>query len=115
MRNSWFFFGELNRTGITFKIIGSNDNSDGIYSLFLGQQIHQTISINGKELTLALRRERTYLPFTLKLNDFNSFNFHPLINTATININKNDFYNFFKINNIIINLIDFDTYDTNII
>ena len=48
----------------------------------------------------------------LKLNDFNSFNFHPLINTATINIKKNDFYNFFKINNININLINLITYDT---
>ena len=61
---------EVNRTGITFRVSRSNDLSDGIYSLFLGQQIPQTISINGKELTIALRRKRTYLPFKLKLNDF---------------------------------------------
>ena len=47
----------------------------------------------------------------LKLNKFDSFNFHPLVNTATINIKKNDFYIFFKINNIAINLINFDTYE----
>ena len=61
---------EVNRTGITFRVSESNDLSDGIYSLFLGQQVPQTISINGKELTIALRRKRTYLPFKLKLNDF---------------------------------------------
>ena len=38
--------------------------------MFLAQQIPQTISLNGKELTIALRRERTHLPFSLKLNDF---------------------------------------------
>ena len=61
---------EVNRTGITFRVISSHENSDGIYSLFLGQRIPQTISVNGKELTIALRRKRTYLPFSLKLNDF---------------------------------------------
>ena len=46
------------------------------------------------------------------LDNFETFNFHPLINTATINISKNDFYNFFKINKININLINFRNYDT---
>ena len=48
--------------------------------------------------------------FDRKLNDFDSFNFHPLVNTATINIKREDFYNFFKIHNIAINLINFETY-----
>ena len=46
----------------------------------------------------------------LELNNFNSFNFHPLTNTATINIKKDDFYNFFKTYNISINLIDLKSY-----
>ena len=48
----------------------------------------------------------------LKLNEFDSLNFHPLINTATINIKKNDFYNFLKIQNINISLFNFETYNT---
>ena len=47
----------------------------------------------------------------LRLNNYDSFNFHPLINTATINLKRNEFYKFFKINDIVINLINFKTYD----
>ena len=61
---------EVNRTGITFKVTGAEDVANGIYSMFLAQQIPQKISSNGKEYTLALRRERTHLPFSLKLDDF---------------------------------------------
>ena len=31
--------------------------------------------------------------FDIKLNNYSTFNFHPLINTATINIKKESFYN----------------------
>ncbi len=58
---------ELNRTGITFRV----SNTGYIYSLFLDQQIPQTIKIsNNEEYTVVLRRKRTHLPFTLHLNDF---------------------------------------------
>ena len=61
---------EINRTGITFRVTGADDSVNGIYSIFLAQQIPQTISSNGKEFTVAIRRERTHLPFSLKLDDF---------------------------------------------
>ena len=61
---------EINRTGITFRVTGADDSANGIYSIFLAQQIPQTISSNGKEFTVAIRRERTHLPFSLKLDDF---------------------------------------------
>ncbi len=48
----------------------------------------------------------------LKLNGYNSFNFHPLINSATINIKKCDFYDFLKDNYIVARLFDFETYNT---
>ena len=47
----------------------------------------------------------------IKLNDFDSFNFHPLVNTATLNIKKKDFYNFFIDNDININLLNLDTFE----
>jgi len=50
--------------------------------------------------------------FDIQLNDFNSFNFHPLINTATVNIKKEVFYNFFKTNYISITLLNLETYET---
>ena len=46
----------------------------------------------------------------LKLDRFNNFNFHPLVNTATINIKRGEFYKLLKINNIIVNLFNFETY-----
>ena len=62
---------EMNYTGITFKISNSkNKLTDGIYSLLLEQSTPQKININGQEFILSLRRERTYLPFTLELIDF---------------------------------------------
>jgi len=61
---------ELNRSGIIFKISNANELTDGIYSLILEQSIPQTINVDGKELSLMLRRERTYLPFSLELVDF---------------------------------------------
>ena len=48
----------------------------------------------------------------IQLNDFDSFNFHPLINTATVNIKKEVFYNFFKTNYISITLLNLETYET---
>ena len=61
---------EMNRSGIIFKISNANELTDGIYSLILEQSIPQTINVDGKELSLILRRERTYLPFSLELVDF---------------------------------------------
>ena len=50
--------------------------------------------------------------FDIKLNEYNSFNFHPLVNTSTINIDKNDFYSFFLNNNINITLLNLNTFET---
>ena len=56
-------------------------------------------------------QRKTKFFLDIKLNDFESFNFHPLINTATINIKKNEFYNFLKINNIGFNFKNFEKYE----
>lgn len=61
----------LNRSGVTFKVFNSgSDVVDGIYSLILNQPVTQTIAIDETEYILLLRRERTYLPFYIELNDF---------------------------------------------
>ena len=61
---------EMNRSGILFKISDTSSNADGIYSLFLGQSIPQTLQVNDEIFTLVLRRERIYLPFYIELLDF---------------------------------------------
>jgi hypothetical protein len=61
---------EMNRSGVLFRISGTESESDGVYSLFLGQSIPQTLTIGSESFTLSLRRERYYLPFFIELLDF---------------------------------------------
>ena len=49
--------------------------------------------------------------FDINLNNFEIFNFHPLVNTNTVSIKKEDFFNFFKINHICIYLLNLKTYE----
>jgi len=65
-----------NRPGIIYKISNSGTNADGMYGLFLGQSVSQTISINDKDFTIILRRKRTHLPFSIELLDFKKI-LHP--------------------------------------
>ena len=53
-----------------FKIFGGDDNVNGIYSIFLGQSILQTLNFENQDYTILLRRERRYLPFSIQLEDF---------------------------------------------
>jgi len=117
-KNNFYLFSCLESTIIDLRILKNKLNLGNIS--FAGEKhLLQLLNIKPGSVTPfgLLNDSERKIKFFIdrRLNDFNSFNFHPLINTATININKNDFYIFFKINNIIINLIDFDTYDTNII
>ena len=52
-----------------YKITGIA-NDDGIYGLFLGQGMKDTIIINGEKYYTEFRRKRTYLPFSIELLDF---------------------------------------------
>ena len=65
-----------NRPGMIYKISNSGTNADGMYGIFLGQPISQTISVNNKDYTIILRRKRTYLPFSIELLDFKKI-LHP--------------------------------------
>ena len=61
---------QMNRAGITYRITGTDLNLDGVYSMFLGQSVLQTLQIKEQKYNLLLRRERIYLPFSIQLNDF---------------------------------------------
>jgi hypothetical protein len=65
-----------NRPGMIYKISNSGTNADGMYGIFLGQSISQTVSVNNKDYTIILRRKRTYLPFSIELLDFKKI-LHP--------------------------------------
>ena len=61
----------LNQSGVTFKVFNSgSDFVDGIYSLMLDQPVTQIIEVAQIKYIVLLRRERTYLPFYIELEDF---------------------------------------------
>ena len=114
-KNNFFLFSCIESTKIDLKTL---KNSLNLGNISFANERHLLELMNIKPGSVSpfglLNDCEKKIKFYLdeKLDDFNSFNFHPLVNTATVNINKNDFYNFFKINNIVINLINFKTYDT---
>ncbi len=71
----------LNIPGITFYIKNTNTESDGYYGVFLSQSVPQSIRINDQEYIIILRKERTYLPFSIELFDFKKI-MHPGTNIA---------------------------------
>ncbi|MDP6569854.1 MAG: cytochrome c biogenesis protein ResB [Candidatus Marinimicrobia bacterium] len=70
-----------NRPGILLEISGTGTTTDGIYGLFLGQSIPQSITVHNDLFELAFRRQRTYLPFSIELIDFKKV-LHPGTNMA---------------------------------
>ena len=60
----------MNRPGLIFNLSNSGTSFDGIYGLFLGQTVLQTLRINEIDYTIVFRKKRTYLPFEIELIDF---------------------------------------------
>lgn len=73
---------ESNISGVSFNISGEHEDVNGFYSLFESMPIEQTITINDQTYKLAIRHQRTYLPFSIHLNDFKKQT-HPGTQTAS--------------------------------
>ena len=71
---------EKNIPGIVYRLIGAEE-SDGIYINYVGQPVTEKLEYDGDSYLLILRRQRTYLPFTLELVDFKKV-LHPGTNVA---------------------------------
>jgi len=85
---------EKNISGIIYRVSGT-EGQDGIYINYIGQPITQTLRVDEEDYFLILRRERTYLPFSLELIDFKKV-LHPGTNIAksyssSINLIENEF------------------------
>ncbi len=114
-KNNFYLFSCLESTKIDLKLLKKKLNLGG-FSFASEKYLQELLGVKPGAVTpfglLNDNQKIIKFFFDIKLESFNSFNFHPLVNTATINIRKNDFYNFFKTNNIDIYLINFTTYDT---
>lgn len=60
---------EKNKAGMFFRIIGSDDK-DGIHFSVDFIESAPFVSVNGQTYYIALRRQRSYLPFSIRLLDF---------------------------------------------
>ncbi len=61
---------ERNRAGVVMQVAGAGKEADGRYALFEDMPVDQTITAGGKTYILSLRRQRTYLPFSMTLVNF---------------------------------------------
>ncbi len=59
-----------NMAGVTIRLTGFGPKADGVYLLVQGMRIPVTFQAGGKTWRLALRRQRTQLPFAIELIDF---------------------------------------------
>ena len=119
-KNNFYLFSCLESTIINLKILKNRLNLGNI-SFANEKNLLELLNVKPGSVTpfglLNNDNKEIKIKFFLdeRLNDFDSINFHPLVNTSTINIKKNDFYNFFEINNIVVNFINFETYNTYVI
>ena len=61
---------ERNISGVIIDIMGSDSENNGVYIVFQGQPVRQSIIYNGNKFYVELRNTRTYLPFEIELIDF---------------------------------------------
>ncbi|MFY9288273.1 MAG: cytochrome c biogenesis protein CcsA [Alphaproteobacteria bacterium] len=59
-----------NLSGIIFNITGADKKTDGRYALIQDSPITQHLKVKGKTYTVEFRRQRTALPFSIKLIKF---------------------------------------------
>jgi hypothetical protein len=61
---------ERNVRGAILRVAGAGPGADGTYAIMEHQAVPTRLAMSDGERTLLLRRERTYLPFSLELIDF---------------------------------------------
>ena len=111
-KNNFFLITCLENTMVDLKLLQKNLNLGNLS--FAGEKyLKELLSVNPGAVTpfglLNDINHQIKFFFDINLNNFETFNFHPLVNTNTISIKKEDFFNFFKINHICIYLLNLKT------
>jgi len=85
---------ERNIAGIVFEIEGSDNENNGIYIVYQGQPVQQSIQYNKDEFYIGIRNTRTYLPFKIELIEFQKILYPnteiPKSFSSDINLVEND-------------------------
>ena len=113
-KNNFFLITCLENTMVDLKLLQKNLNLGNLS--FAGEKyLKELLNVNPGAVTpFGLLNDINYqikFFFDINLNNFEIFNFHPLVNTSTVSIKKEDFFNFFKINNICIYLLNLKTFE----
>ena len=61
---------EINKSGIMFRVAGASPEKNGIHFTVDFVSVSPWIEVDGTTYTISLRRARTFLPFKIKLLDF---------------------------------------------
>lgn len=72
---------EQNNTSVIFEISGENESIDGVYASMIFETDNNQINIDGEDLKIVLRPQRTVVPLEIQLIDFKEV-LHPGTNIA---------------------------------
>ena len=113
-KNNFFLITCLENTMVDLKLLQKNLNLGNLS--FAGEKyLKELLNVNPGAVTpfglLNDINHQIKFFFDINLNNFEIFNFHPLVNTNTVSIKKEDFFNFFNIYNICIYLLNLKTFE----
>ena len=113
-KNNFFLITSLENTIVDLKLLQKNLNLGNLS--FAGEKyLKELLNVNPGAVTpfglLNDVNHKIKFFFDINLNNFETFNFHPLVNTNTVSIKKEDFFNFFNVHNICIYLLNLKTFE----
>jgi len=112
-KNKFYLFSCLQDTLVNLKKIGKTNNF-GNLSFANEDYLLKMLNVKPGSVTPfgLLNDTNNLIDFYLdeKITKFSDVNFHPMINTSTLNIRTNDFISFMFKNNKVVKIFNFDTY-----
>ena len=112
-KNKFYLFSCLQDTLVNLKKIGKTNNF-GNLSFANENYLLKILNVKPGSVTPfgLLNDTNNLIDFYLdeKITKFSDVNFHPMINTSTLNIRTNDFISFMFKNNKVVKIFNFDTY-----
>ena len=112
-KNKFFLISCLQDASINLKKLGLTNNM-GNLSFANEEYLIRMLNVKPGAVTPfgLLNDINNLIDFYLdnKITKFKNVNFHPMINTSTLNLKTNDFLNFMSVNNKVVKIINFDTY-----
>ena len=112
-KNIFFLFSCLESTDVDLKLLKSKLNLGNI-SFARNEYLKKMLNVEPGAVTpyglLNDTANKIFFYLDIKITEYEHVNFHPLDNRYTICTKTVDFIKFMKLNNILVNIFDFDNY-----